>query len=61
MDTTTFNGSFFLSVGGLFISFIGILFYNLRRSRCKECEVCYGLFKCERELMSQEELEADIK
>jgi len=52
-----FSESFILgliaSVGGL----IGLVFSNMRKSRCSDINCCCGLFKCNRNVLTKEELE----
>ncbi len=40
------------SLGGL----IGLIFQSMRKSRCGDVSCCCGLFKCKRQILTNEEL-----
>jgi len=43
------------SVGGL----ISLIFASLRKSRCGDISCCFGCFKCQREVLTHEELKLE--
>lgn len=56
---TGFSESFILgliaSVGGL----ISLIFASLRKSRCGNISCCFGCFKCQREVLTTDELKLE--
>jgi len=55
-NNTGFSESFILgliaSIGGL----VSLIFASLRKSRCGNISCCFGCFKCQREVLTTEEL-----
>lgn len=55
-----FSESFILgliaSVGGL----ISLVFASLRKSRCENINCCCGLFKCNRDVLTADELKLEV-
>lgn len=50
MDTTQFNGSFWITIVGLILGFLsGTLLYCLK-SKCRNTSICFGLVKIERDV-----------
>ena len=57
MDTTEFDGTFWLSALGIITAFIsGALIYAFR-SKCIECNLCFGLISVERDVKAEIEEE----
>tara|TARA_R100000951_G_scaffold115716_1_gene124737 strand:+ start:9721 stop:9933 length:213 start_codon:yes stop_codon:yes gene_type:complete len=58
-NKTEFSESFILgliaSLGGL----IGLIFNNMRKSRCADIRCCWGMFSCNREVLSKDELQLE--
>ena len=57
MNTTEFNGTFWLTITGVLTAFIsGALVYAIK-SKCNRCSVCFGLVEIQRnvELEVEEE------
>jgi len=58
-NQTGFSESFILgliaSVGGL----ISLIFASLRKSRCENIRCCWGMFACNREVLTAEELKLE--
>ena len=49
MDTANFNGYFFLALTGLIM---GCVYHSVRycfKSKCSDCNICFGLIKIHRE------------
>ena len=53
--------SFVLGIIGAFGGLITLVFASLRKSRCNDINCCCGLFKCNREVMSAEQMVIDAK
>ena len=55
-NKSEFSESFILgliaSVGGL----VGLVFNNMRRSRCANIRCCWGMFSCNRTVLTPEEI-----
>jgi len=57
MDVSIFNGTFWLSMTTLIIGFLtGVSVYCLK-SKCKNCSICFGLVKVERDVELEEKFE----
>lgn len=58
-QNTGFSESFILgliaSVGGL----ISLVFASLRKSRCGNIRCCWGMFSCQREVLTHAELQLE--
>lgn len=52
-----FNGVFFLSLGTLFISAMGVCFAYALKSKCSNVKICFGCLEIDRDV----ELEADME
>jgi hypothetical protein len=50
MDSREFNGTFWLSISAMLLSFVGILTVFCLKSKCKKCNICYGLISVERDI-----------
>ena len=57
MNSTEFNGTFWLTITGVLTAFIsGALVYAIK-SKCSKCNVCYGLINIERNVEIEEKFE----
>lgn len=58
-NRSEFSESFILgliaSVGGL----VSLIFGAMRKSRCSNIKCCWGMFRCEREPMTTEEIKLE--
>jgi hypothetical protein len=52
-----FNGTFFLSLGTLFITAVSVCLGFALKSKCKNVKLCFGCLEIERDV----ELEADVE
>ena len=62
MDTTQFNGTFWITMAGIILTFLGSLSVFCLKSKCKKCSICFGLIKIERDVQAEndeEKLELD--
>ena len=62
MNTVEFGSTFWLTMSGLIITFLGILIKYCLKSKCKECSICYGFIKIVRDVDAEnkeEEMELD--
>jgi len=50
MDSREFNGTFWLSISAMLLSFVGILTVFCLKSKCKKCNICFGLISVERDI-----------
>jgi hypothetical protein len=53
-----FNGTFFLSITTAILTFCGVIFSYAYKSKCKECSICVGLIRVQRDV--EIELKEDI-
>jgi hypothetical protein len=59
MDTSEFNATFWLSCVGLITAFIsGSLIYFIK-SKCIQCDLCYGLISIKRDVKAEIEIEQE--
>ena len=57
MDTSEFNGTFWLSTLGIVTAFIsGALVYAIK-SKCVQCDLCWGIISVKRDVRTELELE----
>jgi hypothetical protein len=49
MDTTTFNSTFWITMTGLILSFLGGTGIYFLKSKCVKCNLCYGCISIERD------------
>ena len=60
-NKSEFSESFILgliaSLGGL----IGLIFNNMRKSRCADIRCCWGMFSCKRTVLTPEEIITEPK
>ena len=62
MDTTQFNGTFWITMSGIIIGFLGLTLKHCLKSKCKTCSLCFGLVKIDRDIqaeLEEEKLEID--
>ena len=57
MDVTIFNGTFWLSMTTLIIGFLTGVSVHCLKSKCKNCSICFGLVKVERDVLAEIEEE----
>ena len=58
MDTQEYNGTFWLSISAMLLTFVGTLMaYCVLKSKCKNCNVCFGLVQVERDIQAEVEEE----
>jgi hypothetical protein len=60
MDTKEFNATFWLSISAMLLTFVGSLTVVCLKSKCKNCNLCYGLIKVERDIEGELEDEKMI-
>jgi hypothetical protein len=53
MDTTQFNGGFFLTISGIIITFLTFTLRMCLMSKCKTCSLCFGIIKIERDIEAE--------
>ena len=53
MDTAEFNATFWITITGLIITFLGSISVYCLKSKCKNCQICFGLIKIERDVISE--------
>ena len=58
-NNTEFSESFILGLIASVGALIGLVFSNMRKSRCADIRCCWGMFSCNREVMSKDELQLD--
>jgi len=57
MDANIFNATFWLSFCGVVAGVLGLVFTAVNKSKCKNVECCCGVFKCQRDIGAEVELE----
>ena len=57
MDTNQFNGTFWITMVGLVLTFLGSLSVFCLKSKCKNCSICFGLIKIERDVQAENDEE----
>jgi len=57
MDTTQFNGTFFITMAGIIVGFLGLIVKFCLKSKCKTCSICFGLVKIDRDIQAEIEEE----
>ena len=57
MDTQEYNGTFWLSISAMLLTFVGTLTAYCLKSKCKNCNVCFGLVHIERDIQAEVEEE----
>jgi hypothetical protein len=53
----TFNGYFFLTLTGILVGFATIIVKNCYNSKCKKCNICWGLINIDRDVQGEELLD----
>lgn len=56
MNPTGFSESFILGLIASVGALVGVIFSAFRKSRCTNIDCCWGMYKCNREVLTQEEL-----
>jgi hypothetical protein len=57
MDNPTgFSESFILGLIASLGAFVGMIFGAFRKSRCSNIDCCWGMYKCNREVLTNDEL-----
>ena len=62
LDTSQFGGSFFITLVGLILSFLGGLSMYCLKSKCTKCTLCFGLIHIERDVeveLEEEKIELE--
>jgi hypothetical protein len=57
MNEQIFNGPFWIAMAGLMISAIGVCSYNVLKSKCTECTICWGLIIVKRDVIAENDAE----
>ena len=55
-NPTGFSESFILGLIASTATFIGMVFAAFRKSRCSNIDCCWGMYKCNREVLTKEEI-----
>ena len=50
MNSIEFGSTFWISMVGLIIGFLGVVIKFCLKSKCKTCSLCFGLIKIERDI-----------
>ncbi len=62
MDNPTgFSESFILGLIASLGAFVGMIFAAFRKSRCTNIDCCWGMYKCNREVLTKDELALDLQ
>ena len=57
MDTSQFNGSFWIAIAGAVSGFVVVIITAINKSKCSNVNCCWGLFNCIRDVKIEEEIE----
>jgi hypothetical protein len=57
MDTNTFDATFWITMTGLVLSFLGGTGIYFLKSKCVKCSLCWGLIEVERDAKAENEEE----
>lgn len=57
MDTTQFNGAFWIAMAASVSGFIVVVVTALNKSKCKNVSCCCGVFSCTRDTHAEAEIE----
>jgi len=57
MDTTQFNGAFWIAMAASVSGFIVVVLTSLNKSKCTNVKCCCGLFSCVRDTQAEAEIE----
>jgi hypothetical protein len=52
-----FNATFWLSIAGILAGVFGLILTGINKSKCKNVNVCCGIFSCVRDTEAEVELE----
>ena len=55
-NQTEFSESFILGLIASIGALIGLVFNNMRKSRCADIRCCWGMFSCNREVLTSQEI-----
>ena len=53
MDTTQFGGAFWITITGVILGFLGTMVTFCLKSKCKECDICFGAVKIVRDVEAE--------
>ena len=53
MDTSTFDATFWITMTGLVLSFLGGTGIYFLKSKCVRCSLCWGLVEVERDAIAE--------
>lgn len=53
MDTSQFGGAFWITITGVILGFLGTMTAFCLKSKCKECNVCWGAINIIRDVNSE--------
>ena len=59
MDTSQFNGSFWLGISAGISAFFVIVIGAINKSKCSNVDCCWGFFKCIRDTKAEEDIELE--
>jgi len=59
MDTSQFNGTFWLSISASISAFFIIVVGVINKSKCSNVNCCFGLFSCVRDTKAEEEIQLE--
>jgi hypothetical protein len=57
MNEQVFNGTFWLSLAGVFAGIVGVIIGVVNKSKCKNVDCCCGIFRCVRDTEAEVEIE----
>lgn len=57
MDTSQFNGAFWLAICASLSAFVVVVVTAMNKSKCSNVSCCCGLFACVRDTKAEEEIE----
>jgi len=58
-NPTGFSESFILGLIASLGAFVGMVFTAFRKSRCNDINCCWGMYKCSRQVLTEEELKQE--
>lgn len=57
MDTTQFNGAFWIAISASVSAFILVIVKSINKSKCSNVRFCCGLLSCQRDTKAETEIE----
>lgn len=57
MDSSQFNGAFWLAICASLSGFVVVVVAAMNKSKCSNVSCCFGLFSCVRDTKAEEEIE----